>query len=90
MSDRYEEMLSVFDPEFHRAVAALGFDVWIAADCPMCATVTAVPATREQVAAYEAGALVQDAFPHLTADARETIISGLCPTCFDTMTISLN
>lgn len=90
MSDPYEEMLSVFDAEFHRAVAALGFDVWIAADCPVCATVTAVPATREQIAAYEAGALVQDAFPHLTADARETILSGLCGVCFDTIIVNSN
>lgn len=30
-------------------------------------------------------ALVQDAFPYLTADQREILISGICGKCFDKM-----
>lgn len=29
--------------------------------------------------------LVQDAFPYLTADQREILISGICGKCFDKM-----
>lgn len=29
------------------------------------------------------GALVQDAFPYLSADEREMLISGICPTCWE-------
>jgi hypothetical protein len=36
-----------------------------------------LPITGEQWAAYEAGALVQDAFPHLSPDEREFIITGI-------------
>ena len=32
---------------------------------------------------YEAGAYIQDAFPNLSADQREQIISGTHPKCWD-------
>ncbi len=35
-----------------------------------------LPITDAQIAKYHNGALVQDAFPHLTADQREFIVSG--------------
>lgn len=35
-----------------------------------------LPITQEQIDKYNSGALVQDAFPHLTADQREFIVSG--------------
>ena len=35
-----------------------------------------LPITDAQIAKYHNGASVQDAFPHLTADQREFIISG--------------
>lgn len=35
-----------------------------------------LPITEEQIAKYHNGAMVQDAFPNLTADQREFIISG--------------
>ena len=38
-----------------------------------------LPVTPEQMAAYEAGALLQDAFPHLPAPEREFIKSGITP-----------
>ena len=36
-----------------------------------------LPITLEQVAAYNRGALVQDAFPDLSEDLREFFISGI-------------
>jgi hypothetical protein len=38
-----------------------------------------LPVTPEQVAAFNAGALVQDAFPHLTAEQREFFVTGATP-----------
>ena len=31
------------------------------------------------------GALIQDAFPNMSADHREMLISGTCPVCWDKM-----
>lgn len=38
-----------------------------------------LPVTNEQINAYEAGALLQDAFPNLAAPEREFIKSGITP-----------
>lgn len=38
-----------------------------------------LPVTNEQMAAYEAGELIQAAFPHLDADQRELIMTGIMP-----------
>lgn len=44
-----------------------------------------LPVTLEQVKLYEDGALVQNAFPHLDADQREFLISGILPGDFEEM-----
>jgi len=44
-----------------------------------------LPVTPEQVKLYEDGALVQNAFPHLDADQREFLISGILPGDFEEM-----
>lgn len=36
-----------------------------------------LPITPEQMAAFEAGALIQEAFPALTPDQREFILTGI-------------
>ena len=36
-----------------------------------------IPCTEEQMAAYKSGALIQVAFPDLTADQREFILTGI-------------
>ncbi len=38
-----------------------------------------LPVTKEQLDAWLAGQFAQDAFPHLSADDREFIISGITP-----------
>lgn len=35
-----------------------------------------LPITNEQIAKFEAGALIQDAFPHLTDSQREFYLTG--------------
>ena len=54
--------------------------------CPFCGKTTPVQIRR--VADYDTwqnGTLAQDAFPYLSADEREMLISGICPTCWDNM-----
>lgn len=55
--------------------------------CPLCGKITPVQIRR--VADYRDymlnGKLAQDAFPYLSADEREMLISGICPTCWDNM-----
>lgn len=42
-----------------------------------------LPITAEQYAAWEAGELVQRAFPGLDADSREFILTGIAPDEWD-------
>ena len=51
--------------------------------CPFCGNVHYVEVPLEELEAYEAGALAQDAFRSLNATEREQIISRLCPMCQD-------
>lgn len=54
--------------------------------CPFCGKTTPIQIRR--VADYHAwqnGELVQNAFPYLSADEREMLISGICPTCWEGM-----
>ena len=51
--------------------------------CPFCGTTHFVEVKLEDLEAYEAGALAQNAFPYLSATEREQIISSLCPMCQD-------
>lgn len=36
-----------------------------------------IPVTEEQIKAWKAGAMIQDAMPNLTADEREFIMTGV-------------
>ena len=38
-----------------------------------------LPVTWEQVARWQQGTPVQDAFPHLTSDQREFLLTGITP-----------
>ena len=51
--------------------------------CPFCGDTHFVEVRLEDLEAYEAGALAQDAFPYLSATEREQIISRICPECQD-------
>ena len=55
--------------------------------CPVCGTINYVTVAKADLAKYEAddGMLIQDAFPYLSADEREMLISGICPKCWDMM-----
>ena len=46
--------------------------------CPRCGKVMEYEVRQEDIDARESGALIQDAFYYLTADERESLITGFC------------
>lgn len=53
--------------------------------CRECCKTVKMSVDPEGVRQYNEGEKVQDAFPYLTADEREILISGICGECFDKM-----
>lgn len=53
--------------------------------CPFCGQFHYVEVGERDFYAWQDGELVQVAFPYLSADDREMLISGICPTCWDKM-----
>ena len=51
--------------------------------CPFDNKVSVLILDADAVDAYNAGAFVQDAFPNLSAEIRETIKTGICSACQD-------
>lgn len=51
-------------------------------DCPFCGSYNVVRVPYESLEKYEGGALIQDAFPMLTPDEREIILTGICADCW--------
>lgn len=55
--------------------------VGILVKCPFCGRESEVMVKIDEYLAYEEGALAQDAFPNLSPEERELIISGICIKC---------
>ena len=53
--------------------------------CMQCGNSSELTVPAEGLAEWTAGAFVQHAFPTLSADEREMLISGTHPTCWDQM-----
>lgn len=51
--------------------------------CPFCGHAHSVFVNEADYWDWQDGALVQDAFPYLSANDRELLISGICSTCWD-------
>lgn len=51
--------------------------------CPFCGHAHEVAVSEADFWDWQDGALVQDAFPYLTADEREMLVSGICPDCWE-------
>ena len=49
--------------------------------CPLCGKVSFVDVDEGAWHAYEAGALIQDAFPTMDPMTRELLLSGMCEDC---------
>lgn len=53
--------------------------------CPHCHKFQTIEVQVSQYNRWMAGENIQIAFPDLTADQREILISGICPECWDKM-----
>jgi hypothetical protein len=53
--------------------------------CFHCGDTTVVALNATAFAAWQGGAYIQDAFPHMKADERELLISGTHPACWTAM-----
>ena len=51
--------------------------------CPFCGETHFVQVKETDYWRYANGTMVQDAFPYLSADEREMLISGICPECWE-------
>lgn len=57
-------------------------EVEIITACPFCGQAHNVFVNEADCLEWDDGALVQDAFPYLSAEDREMLISGCCPSCW--------
>jgi len=61
-------------------------DYGIVTRCPFCGCSNVVSVNETDYYYWDgSGELVQNAFPYLSADERELLISGICPTCWDNL-----
>jgi len=49
--------------------------------CPFCGVISEIHVPRKGYEAWRDGELVQKAFPELTAENREFLITGMCRDC---------
>ena len=59
--------------------------ITLVATCPFCKHKNEILVYEDDFIAWQNGELAQNAFPYLSADDREMLISGICPTCWDGM-----
>ena len=60
-------------------------EITVITGCPFCGLIHEVEVNEMDYLDWQDGVLVQDAFPYLSADEREMLISGICPDCWDEM-----
>lgn len=60
-------------------------EITIITECPFCHRANEVEVNEMDYWDWQDGELVQRAFPYLSADEREMLISGICPDCWDRM-----
>ena len=58
-------------------------EVCVITRCPFCGRANEVEVNDIDYLDWQDGELVQNAFPYLSANEREMLISGICPTCWD-------
>lgn len=57
-------------------------EVCVVTQCPFCGRGNEVEVNEVDYWDWDDGMLAQDAFPYLSADEREMLISGICPQCW--------
>ena len=60
-------------------------EVCVITRCPFCGRGNEVEVNEEDYWDWQDGTVAQNAFPYLTAEEREMLISGICPDCWNSM-----
>lgn len=60
-------------------------EVCVVTRCPFCGRGNEVEVNESDYWDWQDGELVQNAFPYLSADEREMLITGICGECWDKM-----
>ena len=60
-------------------------EVCVFTTCPFCGRENEVEVNHMDYLDWQNGELAQDAFPYLSANEREMLISGCCPRCWSKM-----
>lgn len=60
-------------------------EVSVITRCPFCGHANEVEVNEMDYLDWQDGELAQNAFPYLSADEREMLISGICNQCWDGM-----
>ena len=61
-------------------------EVSVVTRCPFCGHANFIEVNENDYLDYDDGVLnTQTAFPYLSANEREMLISGICPTCWSKM-----
>ena len=60
-------------------------EVCVITRCPFCGRGNEVEVNEMDYWDWQDGTLAQDAFPYLTSEEREMLISGICPDCWNSM-----
>ena len=63
-------------------MVAIKYDYHIIRTCTKCHKEQVIEVMLEDHRAWENGKLIQVAFPYLSSDERELLISGTCGSCF--------
>lgn len=58
-------------------------EVCLVTVCPFCGHVNEIEVNEMDYWYWDDGISVQEAFPYLSPEEREMLISGICPTCWE-------
>ena len=71
--------------DFANEFSATERDLELVIICPICHETAVVKVNFEDYLAWNEGKLIQEAFPYLSANDRERVKTGICPSCWEKM-----
>lgn len=60
-------------------------EICVVTYCPFCGKAHEIEVNEIDYLDWQDGELAQNAFPYLSADEREMLVSGICPDCWNGM-----
>jgi len=60
-------------------------EICVVTYCPFCGKAHEIEVNEMDYLDWQDGELAQNAFPYLSADEREMLVSGICPDCWNGM-----